>query len=152
MNNTLKLLPNHFKKIGWSIFIPSLLLGIISLTNVFSFPEVSLPVFYNSGFPLSNEDSGLFKSTEVAVFPNLFGILIIIGGLLLGCSKEKIEDEYISSLRLRSVFWSLIVTYSTVLILFLTVFGMAFFTVMIIIIFLPLVLYIFRFNYLLLKK
>lgn len=152
MNTTLQLLPNRFKKIGWMIFIPSLILGILSLTDIFNFPDISLPVFYNSGFPLSNEDSGLFKNTEVAIFPNLFGILIIIGGLLLGCSKEKIEDEYISSLRLRSVFWSLILTYSIVLILFLTIFGTAFFTVMIIIIFLPLVLYIFRFNYLLLKK
>jgi hypothetical protein len=152
MNKTLKLFPNRFKKMGWFIFIPSLLLGIVSLTNIFSFPEVSLPVFYNSGFPLSNEDSGLLKTTEISLFPNLFGILIIIGGILIGFSKEKIEDEYISSLRLQSVFWSLIVTYSIVLILFLTVFGMAFFTVMIIIIFLPLVLYIFRFNYLLLKK
>lgn len=152
MNNTLKLFPNQFKKIGWIIFIPSLILGILSLTNIFSFPEVSLPVFYNSGFPFSGEDSGLLKTTEIAIFPNVFGILIIVGGILIGFSKERIEDEYISSLRLKSVFWSLIVTYSIITILFLTVFGMAFFTVMIIIMFLPLVLYIFRFNYLLLKK
>jgi len=150
--NALSLFPNRFKKIGWLIFIPSLILGIASLTNIFNFPEVSLPVFYNSGFPLSNEEQGLFKSTEIALFPNLFGILIIIGGILIGFSKEKIEDEYISSLRLKSVFWSLIATYSLILVLFLTVFGSAFLTVMILIIFLPLVLYIFRFNYLLLKK
>ena len=148
---TLPLLPNRFKKTGWLIFIPSLVLGILSLTRIFSFPEVSLPVFYNSGFPLSNEDAGLFKNTEIALFPNLFGILIIIGGILIGFSEEKTEDEYISSLRLRSVFWSLITTYSLILILFLTVFGSAFFTVMILIIFLPLILYIFRFNYLLIK-
>ncbi len=148
---TLPLLPNRFKKTGWLIFIPSLVLGILSLTHIFSFPEVSLPVFYNSGFPLSNEDAGLFKNTEIALFPNLFGILIIIGGILIGFSEEKTEDEYISSLRLRSVFWSLITTYSLILILFLTVFGSAFLTVMILIIFLPLILYIFRFNYLLIK-
>lgn len=148
---TLPLLPNRFKKTGWLIFIPSLVLGILSLTRIFSFPEVSLPVFYNSGFPLSNEDAGLFKNTEIALFPNLFGILIIIGGILIGFSEEKTEDEYISSLRLRSVFWSLITTYSLILILFLTVFGSAFLTVMILIIFLPLILYIFRFNYLLIK-
>lgn len=150
--NTLQLLPNRFKKIGWSIFIPSLILGIISLTGIINSPEISLPVFYNSGFPLSNEDSGLFKTTEIDFFPNLFGILIIIGGTLVGFSKEKIEDEYISSLRLKSVFWSLIITYSIVLVLFLAIFGTLFFTAMILIMFLPLVLYIFRFNYLLLKK
>jgi len=152
MKNTLKLFPHHFKKIGWFIFIPSLIMGILSLTNIFTFPEISLPVFYNSGFPLSNEESGLFTKTEIDLFPNLFGILIIIGGILIGFSKEKIEDEYISGLRLKSVFWSLTVTYSLILILFLTVFGSAFFTVMILIIFLPLVLYVFRFNYLLLNQ
>jgi len=152
MKNTLKLFPNYCKKIGWFIFIPSLVLGILSLTNVFVSPEISSFVFYNSGFPLSNEDSGLFTNTQIDLFPNLFGILIIIGGILIGFSKEKVEDEYISGLRLKSVFWSLIVTYSIILILFLTVFGSAFFTVMILIIFLPLVLYVFRFNYLLLKQ
>lgn len=150
--NALKLFPNHFKKIGWMIFIPSLILGILSLTNILTLPEISVPVFYNSGFPLSSEENGLFKKTEIAIFPNLFGILIIIGGILVGCSKEKIEDEYISSLRLKSVFWSLIVTYSIILLLFLTIFGSLFFTAMILIMFLPLVLYVFRFNYLLLKK
>jgi len=150
--NTLKLLPNHFKKIGWIIFIPSLILGILSLTDILTLPEVSLPVFYNSGFPLSSEENGLFENTEITIFPNLFGILIIIGGILVGCSKEKIEDEYISSLRLKSVFWSLIATYSIILVLFLTIFGSLFFTAMILIMFLPLVLYVFRFNYLLLKK
>ncbi|MFC7347675.1 hypothetical protein ACFQO9_13200 [Chryseobacterium zhengzhouense] len=150
--NTLQLFPNRYKKLGWFIFVPSLILGLLSLSNILNFPEISLPVFYNSGFPLSNEDSGMFKNTEINFFPNLFGILIIIGGILIGCSKEKIEDEYISSLRLKSVFWSLIVTYSIVLVLFLTVFGTLFFTIMILIMFLPLVLYVFRFNYLLLKK
>ncbi|MGO4710667.1 hypothetical protein AB4Y90_16495 [Chryseobacterium sp. 2TAF14] len=132
-------------------FIPSLILGLLSISNLIDFPEISLPVFYNSGFPLSSEESGLFKNTEIDLFPNLFGILIIIGGILIGCSKEKIEDEYISSLRLKSVFWSLIVTYSIVLILFLTIFGTLFFTAMILMM-LPLILYVFRFNYLLLKK
>lgn len=150
--NILQLLPNRFKKIGWLIFIPSLILGIISLTGIINFPDISLPVFYNSGFPLSSEESGLFKNTEIDLFPNLFGILIIIGGIMVGFSKEKIEDEYISSLRLKSVFWSLIASYSIILILFLTIFGSLFLTVMILIMFLPLVLYVFRFNYLLLKK
>lgn len=149
---TLSLLPHSFKKTGWFIFIPSLLLGVLSLTHLMDFPEVSLPVFYNSGFPLSSEETGVFVSAEIAVFPNLFDILIIIGGLMTGCSREKIEDEYIASLRLKSVFWSLIITYSVVFVLLITVFGYFFFTIMIITLFLPLVLYVFRFNYLLLKR
>lgn len=148
--NILQLLPNRFKMIGWFIFIPSLILGLISLSGVMNF-EVSLPVIYNSGF-FNDENQGFFKTAEIDLFPNLIGLLIIIGGVLVGFSKEKIEDEYISSLRLKSVFWSLIVSYSIVFILFFTVFGSLFLSVMILIMFLPLVLYVFRFNYLLLKK
>ena len=148
--NTLQLLPNRFKMIGWIIFIPSLILGLISLSGIMNV-EISLPVIYNSGF-LNDENQGFLKTAEIDLFQNLFGILIIIGGILVGFSKEKIEDEYISSLRLKSVFWSLIASYSIVFILFVTVFGSVFLTVMILIMFLPLVLYIFRFNYLLLKK
>lgn len=148
--NKLQLLPNRFKMIGWFIFFPSLILGLISLSGVMNF-EISLPVLYNSGF-FDDGEQGFLRSVEIDLFPNLFGILIIIGGILVGFSKEKIEDEYISSLRLKSVFWSLIASYSIVLLLFLTVFGRIFLTVMILIMFLPLVLYIFRFNYLLQKK
>ncbi|MFY1048421.1 hypothetical protein [Chryseobacterium sp. GP-SGM7] len=147
---TLQLFPNRFKIIGWFIFLPSMILGMISLSGIMDF-QISLPVVYNSGF-FGDKNQGFLKTTEIDLFPNLFGILIIIGGILVGFSKEKIEDEYISSLRLQSVFWSLIVSYSIVLLLFLTVFGSLFLTVMILIMFLPLVLYIFRFNYLLLKK
>ena len=148
--NTLQLFPNRFKIIGWFIFIPSIILGLISLSGVMDF-QISLPVIYNSGF-LSDENQGFFKTAEIDLFPNLFGLLIIMGGILVGFSKEKIEDEYISSLRLKSVFWSLIVSYSIVFILFVTVFGSLFLTVMILIMFLPLVLYVFRFNYLLQQK
>ncbi|CAD7810995.1 hypothetical protein CHRY9390_02282 [Chryseobacterium aquaeductus] len=148
--NTLQLFPNRFKIIGWFIFIPSLILGLISLSGVMNF-EISLPVIYNSGFFDDGRD-GFLETVEIDLFPNLFGILIIIGGILVGFSKEKIEDEYISSLRLKSVFWSLIVSYFIVLLLFISVFGSLFLTVMILIMFLPLVLYIFRFNYLLLQK
>jgi len=148
--NTLQLFPNRFKMIGWFIFIPSLILGLISLSGVMNF-EISLPVIYNSGF-FTDEKQGFLQTENIDLFSNLFGVLIIIGGILVGFSKEKIEDEYISTLRLKSVFWSLITTYFIVLILFISIFGSLFFTAMIFSIFLPLVLYVFRFNYLLLKK
>lgn len=148
--STLQLFPNRFKMIGWFIFIPSLILGLISLSGVMNF-EISLPVIYNSGF-FTDEKQGFLQTENIDLFSNLFGVLIIIGGILVGFSKEKIEDEYISTLRLKSVFWSLITTYFIVLILFISIFGSLFFTAMIFSIFLPLVLYVFRFNYLLLKK
>lgn len=148
----LKLLPNRCKKVGWLIFIPSLCLGILYLifSTSLEIQGVHIPVVYNSGliFGIGGEQ-GFFKTAEVDWLMNLLGILIIIGGILVGFSAEKNEDEYISSLRLQSVLWSLAVSYAVVLILFLTVFGSVFFTVMVIAMYLPLILYIFRFEYLL---
>lgn len=150
--NSITLFSNKLKNVGWFIFIPSMILGILFIFGKFQFSEIQLPVFYYSGFPFDNNDSGFLRQANVDLFSNLIGILIIIGGVLVGFSKEKIEDEYISSLRLRSMFWSMAVTYTIVLILFFTLFGAVFFTVMIVTIFMPLILYVFRFNYLLLKK
>lgn len=147
----LKLLPNRFKNIGWVIFIPSLIWGLIMIIFEINFEDfkIHLPVFFNSGL-LS--ESGFFQITKVDWVTNLTGLLIIIGGLLVGFSNEKNEDEYINFLRLKSVFWSLMISYLIVLILFLTIYGMAFFNVMILAMYLPLILYIFKFNYLLLRK
>ena len=83
--------------VGLSLFRHSFL-GLISLSGMMNF-EISSPVIYNSGI-FNDENQSFLKTAEIDLFPNLFGILIIIGGIMVGFSKEKIEDEYISSLRL----------------------------------------------------
>lgn len=87
--NTLQLFPNRFKMIGWFIFIPSLILGLISLSGLMNF-EISLPVIYNSGI-FNDENHGFLKTAEIDLFPNLFGILIIIGGIMVGFQKKKLK-------------------------------------------------------------
>lgn len=142
----LTLLPNNYKKVGWILFLLGLLLGILFLSTVLQSSSVEIPVFYNSGY-LGNDDSkGFFMKTDIDILPNLSAVLIIVGGILVGFSKEKIEDEYISELRLRAVFWSLLVSYSIILLLFMTIFGVLFYSIMILMLFLLLILYIFRFN------
>jgi hypothetical protein len=138
--------------IGWIIFIPSLILGLVILSSGLEFDSVNIPVIYNSGFPFGSERTGFFQWAEVDLIQNITGILIIIGGILVGFSQEKQEDEYLSSLRLKSVFWSLLISYAIILALFISIFGGLFFTVMLLAVYLPLILYILRFNYLLLKK
>lgn len=151
----LNLFPYRYKKIGWIILIPSLLFGIAALlfNDCFSFENVKIPVFYNSGFFLAQgESKGFFEAIYVDAVVNIAGSLTLIGGMLVGFSKEKVEDEFISSLRLSAVIWSLLVSYTIVLLLFITIFGTLFFTMMIIAMYLPLLLYIFRFQYLLYKN
>lgn len=144
---TLYLLPNAYKKIGWFVFVPSFILGILMLIFNWEFPLVNIPVIYNDALLGKN---GFFAETSVDWLGNLIGIMVIVGGFLVGFSKEKIEDEYIASLRLKALFWAMGVSYLVVLGLYLAVFGIAFLYVIILAMYLPLVLYVFRFNYCLL--
>ncbi len=144
---TLYLLPNAYKRIGWLMFVPSFIFGILMLIFHWEFPLVNIPVIYNDALL---GKSGFFVEASVDWLGNLIGILVIVGGLLVGFSKEKTEDEYIASLRLKALFWAMGVSYLLVLGLYFAVFGLAFLYIIILAMYLPLVLYVFRFNYCLL--
>lgn len=98
---TLYLLPNAYKKIGWFVFVPSFILGILMLIFNWEFPLVNIPVIYNDALV---GERGFFVETSVSWLENLIGMMVIVGGLLVGFSKEKTEDEYIASLRLKALF------------------------------------------------
>ncbi len=147
---TLNLLPNKYKIWGWVIFIPALLTGIIVMSMDFDIDfTVRFPIIYNSELLVGK--SGWFVVSQINVVNNLAGFFVIIGGLLIGFSKEKEEDEYVNHLRLNAILWSIKVSYLIFLILFIAVFGIDFIKVMVLVMYLPLILYIFRFHYLLVK-
>lgn len=78
------LFPYTFKPIGWFLFIPTLILGILRLFSVFNFHGM----------------------TEIIV-NDVTIIGIITGALFIVCSREKIEDEMTKSIRLSSLLNSL---------------------------------------------
>lgn len=145
------LLPNRFKSIGWALFMPSFISGIIILSTDFKWVETEahLPAVYYDDF---FGDRSFFTLAKTSIVQNVTAILLIAGGLILGFTREKVEDEYITSLRLKSVMWSMLISYVLLLLLYLTVYGLFFLNIMVICMFLPLVLYIFRFHYLLYKN
>lgn len=150
----LKLFPSKLKRVGWIILIPAVLMGLLSLifNDSISLGEFEMVVPYYSNFIPFTDQTGFFKLTSFEILPNAAGIFTIIGGVLVGFSKEEKEDEFISSLRLSAVLWSMLVSYVIVLLLFLTVFGFLFLTLMAVALFLPLLLYIARFQFLLYKN
>lgn len=79
-------------------------------------------------------------------------ILIVIGGLLVGFSKTKDEDEFISKIRMESLIWATYVNYVILLLAVLFVFDMPFFSVLIYNMFTVLFIFIFRFHFLLFKS
>lgn len=86
------LFPRGFHKLGWILFIPALVMGIICYFNLYTFSEVA----------------GIIVHDIVIVG-------ITLGALFIVCSKEKCEDEMTRSIRVSSLLNALY-GYSAVLI------------------------------------
>lgn len=106
------LFPHCFQKPGWIIFAISALLGTAIMFEII--PEALMPFFGKWGYCMNN----------VAI------IGTIIGGIMATCSREKIEDEMISSIRLESLLTALYVNYGIMIIASLFVYGLDFLYVM----------------------
>lgn len=98
------LFPHRFQKVGWVIFALAAALGIYILVTGFD----TTPTMNN-----------------IAI------IGITVGGILATCSKEKIEDEMISHIRLNSLLVSLYINYAVLIVASLLVYDLDFLQVMI---------------------
>jgi len=143
------LFSHKYKKIGWGMLVFTLPLGLWVIWKDFEFQWLSSKV-YNL-FP-----SSIFKNyghiVSVNLTNTLIGVLFIVGALLVGFSKEKIEDEYIATIRLNALLWAVFINYTLLIICFLLIYDMSFLHVMIYNMFTVLLLFIFRFHYLLFKR
>lgn len=145
------LLANRYKKIGWFILIPAAILGLISVYEGFN-----RNWFQTKVFAIANDNSTLdsqyFNFALTNITNTVFGVLFIIGAMLVSFSKEKNEDEFIANVRLSSLLWAVCVNYILLLICFVFVYGTPFLSVMLYNMFTVLIIFIIRFNYLLYKN
>ena len=99
------LFPNRLKKIGWLLFIPGIILGIVYLIY-----QSDISLFNIKVFAIAEEaifsDTTFFSISENNILDEISSILLIIGTLLIAFSKEKSEDEFISKIRLESLVWA----------------------------------------------
>ena len=150
---TIRLLPHRYKTIGWIILIPSVIMGAIALTGVAASSDMSINghtfAFISGGLL---EDNVYFSVIRTDLLATILGVLVTTGSLLVAFSREKQEDESIASLRLSSFQWAVLVSYTILLLCFLTIFGLPFLTAMSFNMFTVILLFIIRFNYLLYKS
>jgi hypothetical protein len=128
------LFPYRARYVGWLIFIPAAIWGIVALnwealTN-------------NSAFNINFNDFG----DEVA------GVSVIVGLLLVAFSRERIEDEMIGRMRLEALQWSVYANYLILIVAILTMYEYAFFNVMIYNMFTLLLVFIARMRWLMYKN
>ncbi len=146
------LLPNKYKSIGWILFI----LGIISGLVSYFVPSEKEPLQTKVLSILNNFATGAkeieyFKIIEDGISNELILLLIIIGGLMIGFSKEKVEDEFTYKLRNDSLVWAMLFNYLVLVVLILFVHNFTFMYVMALNMLTPLIFFIFRFNFIQLK-
>lgn len=100
MNKTL-LLPYPLKRIGWALFIPTALLGILMGIDGFNdFPSFLLP------------DTAAPSQTLDRICNNVALIGVLVGALLITCSRERIEDELIGRIRLNALLAALYTSFA----------------------------------------
>ncbi len=140
------LFPRQFKKIGWLIFVPALLAGIaMTVTNFDSGGHFKMKVFalFNSDILSSPQFAAVIEngiSDEIVIS------MLIVGGLLIGFSKLKIEDEYTAKIRYESLVWAVYFNCAVMLFATLFVYGLYYFQVMIANMFTLLFFFIVRFH------
>jgi len=139
------LFPYRYKKVSGLVFYLTTLVGAIIYLTDFEFGSnfvVKIPALIYD--PIIGNKNGIW--IENGILDELITIVLIISGIIHSFSKEKMEDEYISSIRLQALTWSIYVNYSLVLLATLLVFGLAYFHVMIIHLFSLIILFNLRFQ------
>tara|TARA_Y100000782_G_C10168014_1_gene258487 strand:+ start:644 stop:1126 length:483 start_codon:yes stop_codon:yes gene_type:complete len=141
------LFPTGFRKIGWLLFIPGVIMGLANMAFGWE-PElnVAMPAIYFGGSPFNQDEGGWFKLITNNPLDEVMAILIIVGALFIGFSKEKIEDEFTAKIRLDSLVWATYVNYGILLLAILFVYDFDFLNVMLYNMFTLLIFFILRYR------
>lgn len=140
------LFPSKYKKIGWIIFIPTLLFGLFTIIFEYE-PEILNTKVFGIFIDEFFKEDRFLGMLDNNILNEILGILMIISSVLVAFSKEVNEDEYISKIRLESLVWAVYLNYAILLLAFLFVYGISFLWVMIFNMFTILIFFIIRFNW-----
>jgi len=146
------LFSHKFKALGWVLFSIGVIIGLITWISEYDFDEhfeINVFALVDEGF--MNSES-YFKVVKNGVVDELISVLIIIGGILVGFSKAKEEDEFISRIRMESLIWATYVNYTVLLFSIVLVYGISFFNILVYNMFTTLIFFILRFHYVLYKS
>ena len=145
------LFPNQFKNIGWLLFVLSVLGTLFfSIFNKSTDDYLNITVFsiYQDSI---GEIPGFFKFIKNGIVDEILTVGIIVGGILVGFSKTKNEDEYISKIRYESLVWATYLNYGIVIFFTLFIYGLPYLNVLFYNMFTLLLFFIIRFHYMIYK-
>lgn len=146
------LFPHFFKNGSAALLVASFLAFlIISFINreqeVIQVPANVFALIFDSGFEIN-----YFGFTENNIIDEILTAIFIASGIVFAFSKEKIEDEMVSKIRLESLVWATYVNYGILLLCVIFIYGFSFLQVMQYNMFTLLLFFIIRFHWTLYKN
>jgi hypothetical protein len=146
--NTQFLLPRKFRTIGWLIFLPACIAGILMMSGLtFFINENTLTL---EVFALFNQDF-LSHGQSLVVIQNSLSdeillTMIVVGGMMTVFSKANQEDEMISKIRYESLVWATYLHFAILLLATFFIYGTYYMQVLIANLFTLLFFFIIRFH------
>ncbi len=130
------LFPNKCKVIGLILIVIGLAVGLIFNEMLEDYLRLDIGFLGDDLFGKETDMTYTISST-----------FLLIGGMMTAFSREKIEDEFVVNLRLKSWMWAIIINYVLLFIAILFVYGLNFIDIMVYNMFTPLIIYIIYFNF-----
>ena len=150
------LLPNSYKRLGWLLFFPALILAVAVFFSGYEpdWLDVKVPsLFHDELLLFSEEDEAksfsIFKWSENNIANEIIGVLLLVSCMLLVFARERDEDEMIMKLRLESLLWAALVNGLLVLFCLFFTYDFTFYFVMVFNLYWLFLLFIVRFHWVL---
>jgi len=142
------LFSNKFKKTSGVVFYLSILVGFFLLLTERLQDLFVVNVFSIFSYEWIGSERTGFEWIENGLGDEFFTLLIIVSGLINSFSKEKIEDELISRIRLESLSLSLFISFGLIIVSTFLVFNINYMYVLVFNLFLIILLFnlIFKFR------
>lgn len=138
------LLPNKLRIYGWIILLFGIIFGLIRFYFGIKLELLNIKVFavYSQYF-----ETNYFKVIENHVSEELTALLILVGLFFISFTKEKIENDFVSALRYKSLILTFYINTFFVALSFLFVYGFVFINILVINVFSPFIIYVILFKY-----
>lgn len=148
------LFPYRFKKISGIFFWLVLIATVYSFLNYETVIEND--IFRFNVFTIAEtgliSESIFFGLTKTYILDEILFIILILSALIYAFSKEKIEDEMVSKIRLDSLVWATYFNYIIIMLCYTFLHGFTFMFVMMIALFSHLLFFIVRFRWMMYKQ
>ena len=134
------LFPHRFRIIGW-------VLAIVAVVGYLWLPEIhfKMPSLYFDVLFDDDNESGFFRMARANSL-SIAMILLTIGLLFIGFSKEKVEDEFVQYLRAQSLIWATYVTAILFIVATLLIYGISYIYIPFLVFYVFLILFIIKFK------